>query len=110
MSSQRKQPTIKITKNDEFRELFASGVFGGMNPNKCSMVFFNDKPQLNIVKANQFDVSEVKRELLTEIIVTPVQFKSIAKWMARNIKAYENRFGEITLRKEKESPEMRFIS
>jgi hypothetical protein len=110
MSNERKQPTVEIIKNDEFREWFACGVFGGMNPNKCSLVFFNDKPQLRMVKANQFDVSEVKRELLTEIIVTPVQFKSIAQWMARNVKAYEKRFGEITLRKEKESPEMRFIS
>lgn len=104
------RPKFNLRKSDNYSEFFASGVLGGMNPNKCSMIFFVDKPEIEIKEKGAIGINEINRVLLGEVTVTPVQFKQIAEWMLKNIQVYEAKFGKIELKKEDDSKQIGFIS
>ena len=112
MSNRKIKPKFKLNYSENYRELFATGAFGGMNPNKCSIVFFNDKPVISLPDdgSPRLNVNEINRELQASIILAPVQFKQVAEWMIKNIQAYESRFGKIELRKEDKDKGLEFIS
>ena len=104
------KPKFKQIKDENYFDTFASGVLGGMNPNKCTITFFVDKPEVDIKENGAIGLSYIKRVLLGEDAVTPVQFKNIANWMIRNVQAYESKFGKIELRKAEDNKEIGFIS
>ena len=106
----RSKPKFKQIKDDNYFDIFASGVLGGMNPNKCTITFFVDKPEVDIKENGAIGLSFINRILLGEVTVTPVQFKNTANWMIRNVQAYEAKFGKIELRKEEDNKEVGFIS
>ena len=81
-----------------------------MAPNGCNLVFFRDSPELIIREDGKPNIEYVNRDLLGEVIVTPVQFKQLASWMNRNIQIYEKRFGEIKLRPEDKTDPPNFIT
>jgi hypothetical protein len=112
MTTKKTRPNFKLNYNEDYREFFATGAFGGMNPNKCSITFFDDKPVLSIPDNGgiQLTMKEVNREVQASVNLTPVQFKQVAEWMIRNVQAYESRFGKIELRKEDENKPIGFIS
>ncbi len=78
-----KLPKIEITKSDGFRAVYASGVFGGLDPNDGRMIFFLDrlKPKMKVREKNIMSLEKVERELQVEVHMSPNQFISMAKWM-----------------------------
>ena len=109
MSSPKKLK-FKQSQSESFFKVFASGVLGGMNPNKCNILFFNDNPEINTLETGRPKIEFINRELLGEVTVTPVQFKQMAVWMNRNVDAYEKKFGKIQLRPEDKSQPPNFIT
>lgn len=106
------RPKFILKHSTDYREFFSTGVMGGMNPNKCSILFFNDKPkvEMNEKEPGKMTITEVEREIVTEIVVTPMQFKQIAMWMTNNVAGYESRFGKIEIKPEDDKRPMNFIS
>jgi hypothetical protein len=98
MSSSK--PKFRQIQDEDYFDVFASGVIGGMNPNKCTIGFFVDKPQIDIKENGSVGISSINRVMIGEVTVTPVQFKNIAQWMIKNVQVYESKFGKIELRKE----------
>lgn len=97
-------PDFEITKSPEYRAVYASGVFGGLDPNDARMIFWLDRLEPELVprgSPGQTRVGRVNRELQVEIHVSPAQFKTIHQWMGRHIERHEKRFGEIQLGPEK---------
>ncbi len=76
-------PKIEITESGDFRAVYASGVFGGLDPNDGRMIFFLDriKPKMKTGKKNVMQLEKVNRELQVEVHMSPNQFLSVAKWM-----------------------------
>ena len=64
-----KVPKIDITESSDFRAVYASGVFGGLDPNDGRMVFFLDriKPKMKSYKKNVMQLEKVNRELQVEV-------------------------------------------
>jgi hypothetical protein len=113
MSSKRTHALkFKINHSEKYQEFFATGAFGGMNPNKCTVTFFDDKPMISMPDDGgpRLEIKEVNRVIQSSVILTPVQFKQIADWMMKNVQAYESRFGKIELRKVDEEKQIGFIS
>ncbi len=108
----KEKPRFSLNYNEDYREFMAMGAMGGMNPNKCTIVFYDDKPMLSIDDgvADKIKISEINRELQASVYLTPIQFKLMAQWMGRMIQVYEKRFGEIKLVKIDDTTRPSFIS
>ena len=109
--SKQKTPQFSLTNSENYREFFITGAMGGMNPNKCTITFYNDKPVISFPDGspNRINIDEINREIQASVYMTPVQFKSMAHWMGRTLQAYEKRFGKIEITKTDDSPQP-FIS
>jgi hypothetical protein len=108
-------PAFSLSKSPEYKIVFASGVFGGINPNDAQMIFYLDRfePELVPDQPGTQRLSKINREFQVEIHVTPSQFKSIAQWMTQHVQNYEKNFGEIPLgprEAEEKSPPSGIIS
>jgi hypothetical protein len=77
-----KVPLIEVTESRDYRVVYASGVFGGLDPNDGRMIFFLDrlKPKVKRGKSTM-ELDRISRELQVEVHMSPNQFMSIAKWM-----------------------------
>jgi len=101
-------PRFEDTKSADFRYVFATGVFGGLDPNGGRLLFYLDR--LEPVTTNEpptpgaQKLAKVVRELQIEVHVSPAQFKSIAAWMASHLKTFEDTFGEIAVEPKKVQP------
>ena len=93
-------PKFEDAKSPNFAYVYATGVFGGLNPNDATMVFFLDRLEpetLNQpIPGNQV-VKKIIRESQVEVHMTPTAFKSLANWMNQHIQQYESIFGSIPL-------------
>ncbi len=80
---EKKAPRIEVREASDFRAIYASGVFGGLDPNDGRMIFFLDriKPRMKKGEKNIMELEKVNRELQVEIHMSPNQFLSVAKWM-----------------------------
>ena len=108
----KKQPKFTLSTSSDYKDFFSSGVLGGMSPADCRIIFFVDRLQPEMVpeRAGRMRISNLKRELLAEVHMTPVQFKTMANWMNRHIQQYERRFGVISAKKDESEPPSGLIS
>ena len=93
-------PIFEDVKNPDYKTIYATGVFGGLDPNDARMIFYIDhiEPEtVNEPHPGFLKVKKVVRECLLELHVSPTQFKSIALWMNAHIKRYEDMFGDIPM-------------
>ncbi|MCD6495663.1 MAG: hypothetical protein J7K54_00145 [Candidatus Aenigmarchaeota archaeon] len=82
-SAKPKTPEIVITESPDYKAVYASGVFGGLDPNDSRLIFFLDriKPKIKKGKKAVMELEKINRELQVEIRMSPNQFVSVAKWM-----------------------------
>jgi hypothetical protein len=101
-------PRFEDTKSPDYKYVYATGVFGGLDPNDGRLIFFLDRLEPETVNEPPLPgsqkVKKIVRELQVEIHVSPGQFKSIWKWMGDHIKRYEEMFGEIPLEPKLKGP------
>jgi hypothetical protein len=92
-------PRFEDAKSPEYRYVFATGVFGGLDPNDGKLMYFLDRFEPETVNEPYPGTQKLKkivRELQVEVHVSPSQFKSISIWMSEHVKRYEQMFGPIT--------------
>lgn len=100
-------PRFEDAKSPDFKYVFATGVFGGLDPNGGRIIFFLDRIEPETTNEPMPGTSKVKkvvRELQVEVHMSPTQFKSIANWMMEHIARFEEAFGSIPLEPKKPSP------
>lgn len=93
-------PKFEDIKSPDFKSIYVSGVFGGLDPNEGRMLFFLDhlEPKtMNEPVPGAQKVEKIVRELLIEVHMSPTQFKSIVLWMNEHIKRYEDAYGLIPM-------------
>jgi hypothetical protein len=97
-------PPFEVTKNENFRYVYATGVYGGINPNDSRLIFYLDRPVPESVQGQPFQMRTMKmeQELQVEVHMSPYQFKGVSLFMSDRVKMYEEKFGEIELRPEAE--------
>lgn len=103
--SARDVPKFEVEKSEEYREIHLDGVFGGITPNGAKMVIYTEEHEPQIKpggKPGDMELGKITREVQAELHLSPVQFKSLFKWMKKHLENYEDRFGEIEIQVEKE--------
>jgi hypothetical protein len=90
--SKRRVP-IEIIESPNYRPVYASGVFGGLDPHDGRIVFFLDRirPKMKSDPKGAMELDKVNRELQVEIHMSPSQFASVAKWMIEHVQQFEKR-------------------
>jgi len=92
-------PKIEVEKAEEYRSVFASGVYGGLNPSGGALIFYADRlvPEPNKTVPGQMILEKIVQELQVEVRITPAQWKAMVEWMKGNLETYEKTFGEVKL-------------
>lgn len=94
-------PEFEDIRSLDYKSIYSTGVFGGLDPNDGRMIFFIDHvlpKTVNEPYPGAQKIEKIVREHLIEVHLTPTQFKSIAMWMSDHVKRYEEHFGAIPMR------------
>ena len=82
---------IELSKEEDFKRFYAIGAIGVNNIYDFRISFYNDEPELG----QRNGVKKIHRKVGSEVILSPVAAKELARWLAQNVQDYENKFGEI---------------
>ena len=96
----KKTPIFEDTRSPDFKNIYTTGVFGGISPDDARITFFIDRVEietLNEPVAGMQKVKKILREALMEVHMTPTQFKRIGLWIMTMVQDYEKTFGTIPL-------------
>jgi len=77
-------PKLTIEKSEDFKQIFADGVYIWLNPDSGTLTFFidaMDTPELDENGAAR--ITSVKRKLLVEIRLTSMLYDNIITWMTQ---------------------------
>ena len=95
------KPKITLTKGSDYKVVYVTGAFGGLNPVEGRIIFYLDRivPKIKPEPTGAMEMGEIERELQIEIHMSPATWISIAEWMQEHI----NRLKEkgILITKEK---------
>lgn len=94
---------IVDAKSPEYRYVYVTGVFGGLDSDDARMFFFLDRlqPETSREPLGETTVRQIIRELQVEVHMSPAQFKRTAIWMMNHVARFEKSFGPITLEPKK---------
>ena len=85
--------SIETTRSSEFKQIYAIGAIGGHSPYDFRIAFYNDSPKPQ--KEGGKNITVMERKIETEVILSPLAAKELARWLGEHIKDYEKKFGEI---------------
>jgi len=91
-------PQFEDSKSEQYRYIFATGVFGGLDPNGGHIIFYLDRVEpetINTPQPGAIKLMKIIRELQVEVHMTSSEFKTVAEWMKRHVDEYEKIFGSI---------------
>ena len=90
-------PRIEVTKSPDYKAIYASSVFGGLDPNDARMIFMLERLEPTPVhgQPGALAIEKINQELQVEVHMSPHQFKSMAQWMTNAVQRHEQQFGVI---------------
>jgi hypothetical protein len=99
-------PEIYSKYSDAYRRIYVADMFGGIVPAGVEAVVYSEERDIekalesHPVAANR---TRIKRTIECELLIDPMQMKSIHKWLGLKIKEFEQAFGNIPSPEEVES-------
>ena len=98
MSTKKKKPEIKVSRDLQYREYVVNGVYGGFTGDgNFRMLLYNQQT----MPTSDFKSFFIERSLKCNLVMSPVTLKTILLWMQEHLKKFEEKFGEIKLVEEK---------
>ena len=91
-------PEIKSEYAEDYKKIYVGGIFGGARPFGVEAVIYSETMDVKKVLETQplsANRAVVKRIAECELIIDPMQMKSVYKWLGDKIKDYEKLFGTI---------------
>ena len=97
---EQEQAQIEVAKSNDYRTIIVNGLFGGHRPGFIEAIVYTEEmtvdDALETVVADPSKV-HIRRTLQARLLIDPVEAKRIARWLARHISEYENKFGKIVV-------------
>lgn len=91
-------PEITSDYAQDFKRIQVAGVFGGTRPFGVEAVIYSERMNVKKVLESQPlapNRTVIERIVECELIIDPMQMKSVYKWLGDKIKDYETLFGTI---------------
>lgn len=90
--TEKSRPPQKIeftgSRDSNYLVYQIDGVYGGLDPEKGSLIFFVDMPKVQVNNDGSMDTESIERQFLFEVRMTPGTFVGISKWMKENADYY----------------------
>lgn len=99
-------PEIKGGTSGSYRRIHVGGVVGGIVPAGLEAIFFSESKIIDKVLQTQplaVHRMEIQRVAEIELLIDPMQMRSVHQWLGEKIKEYEKLFGTIPSPEEVES-------
>lgn len=103
-------PEIKSEYSPTFKRINVNGIFGGVRPSGVEAVIYSEQNDITKVLETQplsANRIVVKRTIECELIIDPMQMKSVLKWLTDKVKDYEELIGPIPSPEEVQSRQKR---
>jgi hypothetical protein len=91
-------PRIQTGYSDTYKRINVAGIFGGILPGGLEAIVYSEERRADAVLETAPISPEkiiVKRTVEAELIVDPMEMKSIHAWLGDKIAEYERLFGKI---------------
>jgi hypothetical protein len=91
---------MKVERSDDVPSYYAESIQMVHSISGFKMIVFKDKAEYKADPSAGPDAlmpKSIIKEIITEVSFSPQQLKILSKMIDEQIKAYETRFGEITL-------------
>jgi hypothetical protein len=91
-------PRIETGYSNTYKRIHVAGIFGGILPGGLEAVVFSEERRAEAVLETVPISPErmtVKRTVEAELIIDPMQMKSIHTWLGEKIAEYERLFGQV---------------
>lgn len=86
---------VRVRTSEGFRQYYVSGSMIGHSPTEFRILFFRDSTEISEGSIEALSQPSVLREVLFEVVMSPVQAKLLAEQLSRNVEQYERVFGKI---------------
>jgi len=100
-------PELEGEYSEQFRRIAASGFFGSVQPFGLeTTVYSTHRTNMDKVLSTEPmspNRASIKRIVECELVIDPMQMKSLHQWLGLKIKEYEKIFGQIPAPEEVES-------
>ena len=91
-------PVIESEESSGYRRILVAGVFGGARPGGVNALVYSERTDaVDSLKAPQPEPQRIvlKRTIECELLLDPLQLKSLHIWLGEKIREYETLFGRI---------------
>ena len=91
-------PEIESEESSEYRRILVSGVFGGVKPGGVNALVYSERTDaVKALKTHQPEPQRIvlRRTIECELLLDPLQLKSLHLWLGVKIKEYEALYGRI---------------
>jgi hypothetical protein len=99
-------PEIRSEYSPTYKRINVGGLFGSIRPSGLETFVYSEEPVIDKVLTTEPispHRSMIKRTVECELIIDPMQMKSIQQWLNQKIAEYERLFGQIPSPEEVES-------
>jgi hypothetical protein len=99
-------PRIQSGYSDTYKRIYVAGMFGGVLPSGLEAIVFSEERRAEGVLETapiSPDRMTIKRTVEADLIIDPMQLRSIHTWLGEKIAEYERLFGPIPSPEEVES-------
>lgn len=80
---------VETIKEHDFKTIFIDGVAGDLNPERGTMTFYYDVPNLETSLKGEMSIRNIERHLAFDVRMSPEKWVQIAHWMKQNADYYE---------------------
>jgi hypothetical protein len=99
-------PEIYSKYSDQYRRIYVADIFGGIVPAGVEATVYSEERDIEkAIESVPINATRtrIKRTIECELLIDPMQMKSIHNWLGQKIKDYEQAFGTIPSPEEVES-------
>ncbi|MEX2738997.1 MAG: DUF3467 domain-containing protein [Candidatus Wukongarchaeota archaeon] len=99
---------IQVSKNADFKQVYATGIQGGHTPFDFRIAFHNES--VNLEESIPGEKIVIDRDFKVEVILSPFAAKKVMLWLKRHVEDYEEQYGEIKTQKPAEIEKVEYIT
>lgn len=103
-------PEISCEHSQTYKRIVVADIIGGIRPMGVSVTIYSEESDFTAALETHPVSSarvKIKRVIECELIINPMEMKSIHKWLGTKIEEYEDMFGTIRSPEEVESSRKR---
>jgi hypothetical protein len=91
-------PEIQSEYSTNYRRINATGIFGGITPSGLEAIVYSEERRADrVLQSPNLSPNRIyiKRTVECELLIDPMQMKSMYRWLEEKIREYERIFGPI---------------